>query len=448
MLHTQTEATTPTTSGPQQEDVVEEFCDAAVMEEALFSVQRDLEERPISFQGEELQKEWIELCLCVLQDLKHGEEMTRKCEKQTNTRRYPLRKRLSRMEVDEMNDELAKRQAVVGRKERKENKNRASKAPSDQSTSESSPSGSGSGQEQTTQDDMMSDVEMEQVATSEHPQGGATSVEDDMQIDDSEEEPQVSCSAKRPTVSLQDVIASFKNWKKEVPTTVALAASLPPLSEGFEPEMIQPRAMHMEPGLQQGNRNAPREDSSAMQVYVMPSGYIVQSVQLVLAKQQAARIVERPPVFRPMFQPLLYTLKQHPSFYIPVWQPLEGQLTHSRCVELDVQLKVMLSSPRSQILGGSYQDSDINVGSFFSRLDESHRGWCLPQASMGTEPLGQDGLEERVNALLSDLEKQTRIVEDGSQEKDSVNEETQSVPTEIEKLLQNFSQRLEKFYEE
>jgi len=445
MLRTQTEAATSATETSTQQDVVEDFRDAAALEAALFSVQQDLEDS--NQESAEIEKEWVEACLSVMQDLKHGGEILEKSENKTGTRRYPLRKRTNHVTADGTYTEGPKKRVVAGRKDVR--RKRSTRSGKDPSASENEPCTSS--KQTVEQNDGTSDTDMEPVLSSDHGKSGTVSVaDDDVQMeDDSTEDAPEPLSIKKPTVSLQDVIASFKNWKKETPTAVNIASSLPPLSEGFTPEIIQPRAMQVEATLP-GERNTTREDSSATKVYVMPSGYIVQSVQLVLAKKQAARIAERPPVFRPMFQPLLYNCKhQHPNFYIPAWQPLDSPSCGGCCVELGVQLKMTLSNPKSQPLGNIYADGDIDVGSFLSRLDETWSGWCLPQPSLGMEPLTQEAMEEQLHALLRDLDRSARHVENGSEDAAVMAEtSSESPPTEIEKLLQNFSQRIEKFYEE
>ena len=58
-------------------------------------------------------------------------------------------------------------------------------------------------------------------------------------------------------------------------------------------------------------------------------------------------------------------------------------------------------------------------------------------------------MEQQLHTLLRELDRSTRIVEEGSEDAAVIAEtSSQSVPTEIEKLLQGFSQRIEKFYEE
>ena len=75
-------AATASLTTQQQQDVVEEFRDASALEAALVSVQRDLTEQLTNDQ--KASEEWVKSCLCVLQDLRHGGEMTQKCEGRTS----------------------------------------------------------------------------------------------------------------------------------------------------------------------------------------------------------------------------------------------------------------------------------------------------------------------------------------------------------------------------
>ncbi len=253
------------------------------------------------------------------------------------------------------------------------------------------------------------------------------------------------CRAQTTSASLKEIIASFRR-AQEAPPPPPCPPALPPLSEEITPEPVQPRAMQMHNEWQQEQRESFVQDASpATKVYVMPSGYIVQSVQMVLEKKQAEKADERMPALYPFFRPEPYRCRSS-GCYLPLREaPVEVSCSF---METDVRLEMIKTAPRKEAFPAGGVPGGIDVRNFLIEMEENEKRFRflpIPLQQHSLYPLNRDTQE-----LLAQLEQNVIHHEPLlSGETDVTSEETQLSKTslDLEQRLQDFSRRLEQFCE-
>ena len=254
------------------------------------------------------------------------------------------------------------------------------------------------------------------------------------------------CRVQTTSASLKEIIASFRRAQEAAPSPTPCPPALPPLSEEMTPEPIQPRAMQMHNEWQQEQRDSLVQDTSpATKVYVMPSGYIVQSVQMVLEKKQSEKGDERVPSLSPFFRPEPYRCRSS-GCYLPL---REAPVEVSCCfMETDVRLEMIKTAPRKEAFPAGCVPGGIDVRNFLNGMEENEkrlRFLPIPLQQHSPHPLNRDTQE-----LLAQLNRNVIYHEPLlSGETDVTSEETQLSKTslDLEERLQDFSRRLEQFCE-
>lgn len=269
---------------------------------------------------------------------------------------------------------------------------------------------------------------------------GSTSITDVMDFDDEGSRKhnrgsnETTKTESQQPVTLQQVIESFSEWKQ--PTTKTCPFSLPPFSNDLPVEDVKTQRMsEREP--QEVQNMALDDRESGSKVYVMPSGYIVQSVQLVLHRAKAAKEIDVQPCLVPTFTPVAYTYK-HLSNHIPVWEASVSPMLHCGVIPIDIRVKVVVTDPITELFDESRCPPDIDAKSFLSKLNSEG-----PGCSAATQEPTKDALVHETRVLLRELMQHS--VEDGSFVSDR--ELSPKAPkTEIDRLLEKFSQRIDNLY--